>query len=62
MSLWIVLRREKAIFPVQPVSEAASSESRKNSEYDLGKSKKRHGSVLNLTEEEFQALEGKWGK
>ena len=24
------------------------------SEYDLGKSKKRHGSVLNLTEEEFQ--------
>lgn len=32
------------------------------SEYDLGKSKKRHGSVLNLTEEEFQALEGKWGK
>ena len=31
------------------------------SEYDLGKNKKRHGSILNLTEKEFVAIEGKWG-
>lgn len=31
------------------------------SEYDLGKNKKRHGSILNLTEKEFMAIEGKWG-
>ena len=62
MSLWIVLRREKAIFPCSArISGAANSESGE-SEYDLGKEQKRHGSVLNLTEEEFQALEGKWGK
>jgi hypothetical protein len=32
------------------------------SEYDLGMTKKRHGSILNLTEEEFRALEEMWGK
>ena len=26
------------------------------SEYDMGQTKKRHGSVLNITEEEFQKL------
>lgn len=31
-------------------------------EYDLGRTKKRHGSVLNLTEEEYCALYEKWGK
>jgi len=33
----------------------------KKSEYDLGKNKKRHGSVLNLTEDELRALEDKLG-
>lgn len=31
-------------------------------EYDLGKTKKRHGSILNLTEEEYTALAEKWKK
>ena len=31
------------------------------SEYDLGETKKRHGSILCLTEEEYVALEKKWG-
>ena len=31
-------------------------------EYDLGKAKKRHGSILNLTEEEYAALKGRYGE
>ena len=30
-------------------------------EYDMGETKKRHGSILNLTEEEYQALAEKYG-
>lgn len=30
-------------------------------EYDMGQTKKRHGSVLTITEEEYQALQKKWG-
>jgi sucrose-6-phosphate hydrolase SacC (GH32 family) len=30
-------------------------------EYDLGKTIKRHGSILNLTKEEYDLLWGKWG-
>lgn len=32
-----------------------------SSEYSLGENKKRHGSVLNITEEEYNALIEKWG-
>lgn len=32
----------------------------KEDEYDMGKNKKRHGSVLRITEEEYQALCKKW--
>lgn len=32
-----------------------------SSEYSLGENKKRHGSVLNITEEEYKALIEKWG-
>ncbi|MDY5576327.1 MAG: glycoside hydrolase family 43 protein [Lachnospiraceae bacterium] len=32
------------------------------SEYDMGKTKKRHGSVLNITEEEYDLLVKKFGK
>ena len=31
-------------------------------EYDMGNNKKRHGSILNLTETELRAIEDKWGK
>jgi hypothetical protein len=31
-------------------------------EYDMGSNKKRHGSILNLTETELRAIEDKWGK
>ncbi|NLY43957.1 MAG: family 43 glycosylhydrolase [Clostridiaceae bacterium] len=32
-----------------------------SSEYSLGANRKRHGSVLNITEEEYNALMAKWG-
>ncbi len=34
----------------------------KECEYDMGQTKKRHGSILNLTEKEYKALTEKYGK
>lgn len=33
----------------------------KDSEFDMGKNKKRHGSVINITEDEYERLEKKYG-
>lgn len=44
--------------------ELASGEFRilEDREFDMGKTKKRHGGILNLTEEEYQALLSKYGQ
>lgn len=31
-------------------------------EFDMGRTKKRHGGIINITEEEYRALEKAWGK